>query len=90
MFIKIKYNQAGNSSRYLRDGGGLGLSTVLFFSQLHFIRVSPHATRSLLPPLISLGFNWELLNAQGSFVDTIIPQRVHPQLRKSSSQILSR
>lgn len=45
MFIEIKGNQTGNSSCYLRDGGGWGLSIVLLFSQLHFISISPHETR---------------------------------------------
>lgn len=88
MFIKIKRNQTGNSSPYLRDGEGWGPSTVLLYSQLHFIGISPHETSCLLPPPISLGSNQELRCAQASSTDTIILQHVHPQLRKSFSQIL--
>lgn len=40
MFIKIECNQTGNSSCYLRNGGGWGLSTALLFRQLHFISIS--------------------------------------------------
>lgn len=39
MFIKLKCNQTGNSSCYLRNGGGWGLSTVLLFRQPHLISV---------------------------------------------------
>lgn len=58
-FIKIRGNQTGHSSCYLRDGGGWRLSTTLLFRQLHAIGTSPHATPHLLPPAISLGFDQE-------------------------------
>lgn len=58
MFIKIKCNQTGNSSYYLRNGGGWGLSTALLFRQLHFISVCLYNV--LLASSISSQPEWDL------------------------------
>lgn len=91
MFIKIKCKQTGNSSCYLKNGGGWGLSTALLLRQLHVISICLYNV--LLASSISSQPQWDLTGnypVHRSALQKLLSCMycVHSYLRKNFPQIL--